>query len=581
MGSKPFLTQSPWIDTLLRMTTLSEIGSSVYVCGHKNPDSDSVCAAWAYARLKNRLGSKHPVLAIRCGHLTRQTEAVFQMAGVEPPPFLKNLHRSLGDVMNRDTDAVDASAPLEEVLHTLDLNHRHAAPVVDSEGAYRGVINLNILAGRFLGIGKGRTELLFRSGNVARVLQTDPVSRGRVDGCALSMLIGAFPFEGFSERLAKLVPAHLLLVTGERDDVLRYAMAAGVAAVVVTGVSDPARLSTVAKGYAGWLFVSPYDTLETYRRLLLSTPVAAVMSSDARTLPPSATLHEAAEVFHDHNQRGIPVLDDGRLVGIVTRTDLIEPPARKLILVDHNELAQAIEGADEADILEVIDHHRMGSLSSTHPMTVYARPVGSTCTLVYERYLAHDVVPARDEALVLLSGIIADTLALRSPTATAADKLALAALAAVAGLADWRPYADELFARSGSLKTESAAQVVARDCKIYEEHGLRMAISQVEVLDMDEVQDAQEALLDAVRGLRAERGLDWAMLLVTDIIHGRSLLLSDGLKNAAGLFKYTSLTPSVHDLPGVLSRKKQLLPEVLRVAALCGQKAARASGQRS
>jgi len=238
---------------------------------------------------------------------------------------------------------------------------------------------------------------------------------------------------------------------------------------------------------------------------------------------------------------------------------------KNLILVDHNELAQAVGGADEAHIVEIVDHHRIGALTTSSPINIYSKPVGSTCTLVFEKFRMHGVPPSQQEATLLLSGIISDTLALRSPTATDDDRDALKSLCMLAGLSDWVAFADDIFSNTHNLLFENLSQITDADLKIYTEKGFSVGIAQIEVVDIDEANAVRDRLAVELESMRKDRGLDWAMLLVTDIIHANSGLITSGSEEADSRLTYTPVEKRYFALPGVLSRKKQLLPEVLRV----------------
>ena len=537
----------------------------VYICGHKNPDTDSVCSTYCYARLKNRIAGTEQTRAIRCGPLNQQTSYIFKKAGLTPPEFVKNIWPSCADVMNARPDVVKQGAPLDEVFHLLDEKHLNAVPVIDAADHFLGLVNLNMLTKRFLGFGHGRTEIIFNPDNVSRVLGQPALVRGEKAGGAFSLIIGAFPFEEFCTRLDALPVDRVVLMVGDRPDLIEYALAQRVAILILTGIRDPAAAATRFRNSSAWVFASPFDTIETYRRLMLSMPVESVMSSESPVLGPDSRIAEASAILADHAVRGIPIIADEQFVGLITRTDLLNPQPKQLILMDHNEISQAIDGAEMAEILEVVDHHRLGALTTSLPIHFYAKPVGSTCTLVFEKYRLQGIQPSPAEAMLLLSGILSDTLALRSPTATNDDREALEALSVLAGVADWKAFAADLFSNTCNLLFGNLTELVKADLKIYHEHGVAVGIAQIEVVDMDEADEVRQRLAVEVEKLRQTQALDWAMLLVTDIIHTNSRLITTGLEKADQQLKYARMEKGYFLLPGVLSRKKQLLPEVLRV----------------
>jgi manganese-dependent inorganic pyrophosphatase len=534
------------------------------VVGHKNPDTDSICAAHAYADLKNTLAGRPVAKPVRCGHLPKQTTYIFQRAGVKPPEFVKNVYTTAADLMSGQPKTTHFGSPLAELMHLLDEEHIQTTPVVSRDNDYLGIVNINSITRMVLGTGHGRTRISFSSANIDQVLGGRMISRGKTDFLDLALMIGAMPQEGFKNRISELDPASSMLIIGERSELIRHAVAQGIAAIIVTGVAEGREILSSLQGYQGWAFASPHDTIETFRRISLSMPVKTVMDTAAKILAPDSSIDEAKRIFADHQQRGIPVVDKGKLVGMLTRTDFLKQQKKKLVLVDHNEISQAVDGAEDAEICEIIDHHRMGALKTSHPIHVYAKPVGSTCTLVHQLYQAAGVEPARPVALLLLSGILSDTLAMKSPTATIEDETALRQLSAKAGI-DWQALAMEIFSNTDDLKSRKPIELVKADLKLYNEGGISMGIAQVEVVDMDEVGEARPGIMSALEVLRNEKALDWTMLLISDIIHSDSVLITSGLKAADNLFKYRKLEEGYFHLPGVLSRKKQLLPEVLRV----------------
>jgi manganese-dependent inorganic pyrophosphatase len=259
------------------------------------------------------------------------------------------------------------------------------------------------------------------------------------------------------------------------------------------------------------------------------------------------------------------VFRDGDFIGMVTRRSFIERPRPRLILVDHNELDQAVAGAEYAQILEIVDHHRLDAPKTPEPISVQTRPVGSTCTIVWQEFGAHGVEVPADIGLVLLSGILSDTVNLQSPTATEVDRRAIDALERITGLSR-DEQTKRLFSRLKALQERDPHEVVGADFKVYEEAGLRFGIGQAEVTTLVDADSYADRLIGALEDVAREKGLDWTMLMITDVVKGDSLLLTNGFRDGDGRLVYHRLGDRMYRLSGVLSRKKQLLPEVVRVA---------------
>jgi manganese-dependent inorganic pyrophosphatase len=306
---------------------------------------------------------------------------------------------------------------------------------------------------------------------------------------------------------------------------------------------------------------SPHDTATTTMRIKSARRIASAIDDDCMTLPANLPIADARTQIAKSPQKLFPVLDDkGLLVGVLSKSDLVNPPKPQLILVDHNELSQAVQGADEAEIVEVLDHHRLGgSLRSDQPIRFINEPVGSTCTLVARQYRAAGQEPSPSIALCMVSGIISDTLNLRSPTTTDVDRETLKWLTDFCSI-DLAQFIQEFFEVGSSLRTHSAEQVVREDCKEFDAHGHRFSISQIEEIGFDLFWERYDDLHRALRELTRQRGLDFSALLVTDINTNGSLLLLSHEQEFWEEINYPQLEQGLYQLDGVVSRKKQLLP---------------------
>jgi manganese-dependent inorganic pyrophosphatase len=309
------------------------------------------------------------------------------------------------------------------------------------------------------------------------------------------------------------------------------------------------------------VILSPFDTVNTTLRLKSSQFIDAVVARDVVTVPGRSTVAEAREVAERSAQPVFPVVgDDGTLVGLAFKSDLISPPRPQLVLVDHNELGQAVTGADEAEIVEVLDHHRLGGgLKSTQPIRFINEPVGSTCTLVARQYRAAGILPKPGIALCMASGIISDTLNLRSPTTTDVDRDILDWLQGLCGV-DLDAYAREFFDIGSALRSSTPAEVIREDCKEFSEAGVRFSISQIEESGFDLFWERKDDLRTALEEFAKRNRLAFSALLVTDVVTNGSLLLLSQESEAWEDVNYPRLDRGLYSLKNVVSRKKQLLP---------------------
>jgi manganese-dependent inorganic pyrophosphatase len=375
-------------------------------------------------------------------------------------------------------------------------------------------------------------------------------------------MVGAMSAEGFTERMRQYPRERLVVVCGDRPSIQLPAIDAGVRAIVITGGFPLAsEVVEIARAKGVSVISSPFDTVNTTLRIKSSQFIDPVVERDVVTLPGKWSVAEARALVERSAQPVFPVVgDDGKLMGLAFKSDIINPPRPQLVLVDHNELAQAVTGAEEAEIVEVLDHHRLGGgLKSTQPIRFVNEPVGSTCTLVARQFRAAGIVPTPAIALCMASGIISDTLHLRSPTTTDVDREVLAWLAGQCGV-DLDRYTREFFEIGSALRSKAPADVIREDCKEFSEHGVRFSISQIEETGFDLFWERKDDLRAALEEFAEKQRLDFSALLVTDVVSNGSLLLLSKESDAFEDINYPRLDRSLYSLENVVSRKKQLLP---------------------
>ena len=286
-----------------------------------------------------------------------------------------------------------------------------------------------------------------------------------------------------------------------------------------------------------------------------------VMRPDAGRLEASDRFEDGKSLLLSCPRRGLPVFDGENFTGYVTRRCFLDTPHYNVILVDHNEQSQSIKGLETANIVEIIDHHRLNALKTELPLFIDAEPLGSTCTIVYQLYLRNGIRPDPKTAKILLTGLITDTLILKSPTTTQTDIESAAFLSAISGL-KLEEYGRSMFSNIEGLKSRNPVAAISSDFKLYNEQGAKLGIGQCEVTSLQDLHEYSEAYLEGLEEVRLKNGLDWASLMITDVIKEHSVLLSTPFRAERHL-QYSALEPHIFDMPGVMSRKKQLLPEVL------------------
>lgn len=537
----------------------------IFVTGHRNPDLDSVSAAWCYARLKNIVDSSHAYVPIRIGHMNETTKDQFQRSGAEPPRFVKDVRAKVGDVVITDFWSLHPDDPVYNLVTMISDRHASVVPLLDGE-RYAGLLSLDEITAFFLRENAGkRPHYRFHPDNFAKVIRGEYIKRG--DGASFDAYImtGAMEFEVYCHRLGALLPDLPVLVVGNRKQHLEYAVKNQFPAIILTGVEPGEPIDADFSGFGGLVYKSYEDTAETIRLLRMSLPVRHLLQKEPPRVQVDDLFDEAKRMLAESDFRGLPVFREQQFVGFVTRRCFLERPRRKVIMVDHNELNQSVEGLEEADIVEIIDHHRLDAEKTSRPIFIAAEPVGSTCTIIYHQFLRWSVPVDPLTARMLLAGIIADTVILKSPTATDQDVSAVNALARIAGIANAKQFGEQLFSAASVLTKADPKKVVESDFKVYVENSVRFGIGQVEVTTLDQVDEVRDRYHEQLEFTKRDHGLDWAMLLVTDVIKEESILLATPYPRREKALVYPQLAPGKFLLKGVLSRKKQLLPEILRV----------------
>lgn len=538
---------------------------NLYVFGHRNPDTDAICAALAYADLLQRTTRPNAIAAC-CGTLNPRTEYALGKANLPPPRIVMDVRPEVGDICRRQSVVAYDDEVFSEVYERMQSNNLSAMPVLARDGKFLGLLSLLDL---MKVIFEGDSDPLKARLVLSSIAKINSVLNGKVLHAVspesideMLVVVGAMSAEGFTERLHQYTSTQILVVSGNRPTIQLPALEHGVRLLVITGGYELSTgLMQLAKLNNVTVISSPYDTATTTMRIKSARRIASAIDSECMTLSAKLPIAEARAIIARSNQKLFPVLDDhGKLFGVLSKSDLINPPKPQLILVDHNELTQAVQGADEAEIVEVLDHHRLGgSLKSEQPIRFINEPVGSTCTLVARQFRAAGIDPTPGIALCMVSGIISDTLNLRSPTTTDVDRDILKWLSGFCKI-DMAQFIREFFAVGSSLRTHSAKKVVREDCKEFEDHGQRFSISQIEETGFDLFWDRRDDLHTALKELTNERGLDFSALLVTDINTNGSLLLLSTEQEYWEEINYPRLDRGLYQLDGVVSRKKQLLP---------------------
>jgi manganese-dependent inorganic pyrophosphatase len=386
----------------------------------------------------------------------------------------------------------------------------------------------------------------------------------------LILMIGAMTLDSFAQRLPRYPREKLVVVVGDRQDIQMLAVREKVRLVVVTGglpveteVIEAARRNEVS------LLLSPHDSATTAMLCRAAITVAHMMHEQFLAFHEDDPLSSVQRLAAASRFHAFPVLDDNKkVVGILSKSDFLKKIERQLILVDHNELSQAVLGADQVEILEVIDHHRIGTLTTHQPIMFRNEPVGSTSTIVADCFLRHGIEMPQEIAGLLLAGLVADTLNLTSPTTTKRDVQILGELEMLSGV-NAAEFTEKLFASGSLLISQPVVQAITTDCKEYVEQGRSFSVAQIEELGFDPFWTRKAHVVEALEQWRSTKGFFLSALLVTDVVKQTSLLVIAGSDAFLMTIDYPELEPGIYELDGVVSRKMQLLPYLTHCLAKC------------
>jgi manganese-dependent inorganic pyrophosphatase len=541
--------------------------SEILVIGHRNPDTDAICSAIGYAEFKRRTGLPEAVAA-RCGDTNDRIDFVLNTFGVPAPKFVADVSPKISDVMQKKILSVRPDSTAADALRLMDEKNLRILPVMDAEQKCRGLLSLFKLSkflfpavSRHAGQHNSR-EILSSLSSLARTIDGELVvgiDAERED--ELILMIGAMGLESFAARLDKFPPDKSCVIVGDRWDIQNVAIREGVRVLIVTGgiTVEPKTIEAARKNNVS-VITSPHDTATTASLCRAAVAVRHVLNEEFLCFRENAPLAAVRDEAMSSGYLAFPVLNsEGETVGILSKTDFLKTVSRRLILVDHNELSQAVQGADEVEIIEIIDHHRIGAMATQQPILFRNEPVGSTSTIVADCFFRHEVELPKPIAGLLLAGIVADTLNLTSPTTTSRDVEVLKKLEIIASV-NAREFTEKLFASGSLLTLKPAPQAVTTDCKEYEDSKVKFSVAQIEETGFEQFWKRKDELLGALEGYRASKAYRFSALLITDVATQSSLLLVTGDEKFIRRIDYPRLEPGIYELRDVVSRKKQLLP---------------------
>ena len=539
---------------------------AIKVIGHRNPDTDSICSAIAYSRLKNIIDPQHPCKPCRAGLLNRETEFVLDYFQVPAPQLYTDVSPQIRDVDIRVMEGVDGEMSLRRAWITMRDQQIDTLCVVDEEQRLKGVITVkDVATANMDGLDTHILEKAETSyQNILDILEgtvlVGDIEDKKVQG---RIIIGS----GSAEQIEKSISPGDVVIVANRSESQLAAIEMGAGCVVVCADSKVSRTIRMLAEEQGCIMIgTPKSTYVAGQMISQAAPIRHYMTTEGLlTFNLNSSVEAATKVMASVRFRYFPVLDDdGRYVGVVSRRNMMGLHKKQLILVDHNEKNQAVEGIDQAEILEIIDHHRIGSMETDGPVYFRNVPVGCTSTIVYQMYQENDVEIDRTTAGLMLSAILSDTLMFRSPTCTPVDEKTARKLAGLAGV-DLEAYADAMFEHGGDVSGKTAEEIFNTDYKIFDSGAVRFGVGQGSYI-VERNRKASQALIGPYLPTALEKqGLDYIFYMFTDVRGASTELMMAG-KGAESLVSrafQVEVKDGLAVLPGVVSRKKQLLPRII------------------
>jgi manganese-dependent inorganic pyrophosphatase len=541
------------------------------VIGHRNPDMDSIVSALGYAEFKRATGMEN-VVAARCGNTNARIDFALRKFGVDAPAFVPDVYPRVEDVMQRNVVSIHRDAPIYQAMTRFGEAKFRGLPVVDDSRSCIGLLSAFKLGKYLFPPLENLSSCRVVEASVSHIRDAirgmvvtgkeDPEIKPRM------LVVAAMLTASFEKRLQQLDIPSTVLIVGDRWNIHEMSILAGVPVIIITNnFSPPDRILALAQEHGTTLLSSPHDTATTVMLSRAAVTAGQMLTPDFMHLNGENTLSQTRLDLAMHSQFAFPVLSlQGRLQGIISKSDLLKPVPRQLILVDHNEITQAVAGADEVTIVEILDHHRIGVAPTHQPILFMNRPVGSTSTIVADCFRQARIPVPKPIAGLLMCGLISDTLNLTSPTTTQVDREIMAELSKVCGVAP-ADLANEIFSVGSPLITLTAKDVITADCKEYSEHDVKFSVSQIEEISFAAFQQQRDTLIEELEKYRASHGYLFSTLLITDVNTQNSILIVRGSESFTRLIDFPEDGVHAWRLDSIVSRKKQLLPYLTAILA--------------
>lgn len=533
--------------------------NKVYIFGHQSPDTDAVTSAISLSYLKNKLGMDTEPRVL--GHINKETKYVLDKFGVKEPKYLNDVKLQLKDLDYHKGLFVDENKSIDYVYKFLTEKGVTGTPVVTDGNKYKGIITIKDIAKKLISNDFDKID-----SNYSNILET--VSGEEVlkfdDEIKGNVLVASYDSDTFISNVN--LNSNSILIVGDRQDIIKKAIDDNVKLIVVTG---PEKITEenlkLAENNKVNVIKTNIDSFHTSKLICLSNKIGTLLVEDtSKIFRENDYYTDFIEATKKLKHNNYPILNnDGVCLGLIRITEIINKNNKKVMLVDHQEKEQSVIGLDEANILEIVDHHKIGNINTTNPINFRNMTVGSTNTIVYFMYKENNVEIPKEIAGIMLSGLLSDTLCLQSPTTTEIDKKVAEDLALIAGV-DYKKYALDMFKAGTSLEGLTKEEVIKSDFKSFPIGDEKMAIGQVFTLDVDRIFDELDTYIEKLEEINNKEGYKFIIIAITDILkNGSYLIFTENAKSVLeSIYKLDDIKQGYY-VDGLVSRKKQILPAIL------------------
>jgi manganese-dependent inorganic pyrophosphatase len=541
----------------------------IFILGHKNPDADAICSALAYEAYKHAIGETQ-YIAARCGNSNARIDAILERFKVPLPRFIGDVTPRVENIMHTKVRSVTRNNTCAEALELIDKYDVRALPVVDDHGHLEGMISIFQLGEFFIPKPSEPRKMRRVHTNISAIIRSIHATvlhesdSDRVE--ELFVRIGAMDIRSFGNNHKEegTEASSSVIIVGDRWDIQERCLQLGVRLLVITGgLEVDSEMIERAKERNVSLIISPYDSASTSWMIRTATHIDSLVDGEVKCFSAEDRIESVKRRIANLNDPLYMVTNEKKeLIGVFSKSDILRPSHTRIALVDHNEVGQAVNGAEQVQITEILDHHRLGNIPTDQPILFINRPVGSTCSIIADLFRAHSLTPSPAMAGIMMAGIISDTLFLNSPTTTPLESELLDWLSPIAEITP-EALAELIFSSGSVIINHSADEVVCSDCKSYSDGAISYSVSQIEELGFDNFWKHEDSLDEALEAYRQKEELLFSFLLVTDINTQDSLLVVAGSDELKSQINYPQHGQNnIYDLPGIVSRKKQLIPYI-------------------